>query len=818
MDNFLSQIFNLLTAPPGNLIYHLVIAFSIGSALQANLSYTRDPNNLSPRRITLGLSVLLAIQAVMFLVSGLAWQGIVNPQILLPPIDRAANAFAVVWIIWLWAFPKPVRWADSLFILLNLVVAVSLAFTLSIWSTETSTPFNNTWLDTGWEVFSLAIVLIGSALLLIRRPSGWPIGMGMLAVLLIGYLFQVLVFYSGDFPGFVRLAQLAAFPLLFALPERSPVRGEAPIPAQQTSAQAENKTDKPIVKERRRYSADPKTVHAFLSLAIESNPKNMVMTVTRAIGQAMLSDLCLLSSAPDNSGQFAILGGYDLIREESLEGVTLSRDDVPVLATSIQKGRPLRLPASHATSPDIKTLYEVIGLANPGNLMAVPLIGQNQAILGGILLLSPYSNRVWSADDQTYLTNAAEQLALILYRPLPASQPAPVSVEQNTDELNRVKNDLETSRQQIGQMEKVQKDLTEQLVAVQKRASAIPQNDTLQALLEVQEEAQDLIAQLQTENENLRLALSQASPTSVAKDASQPTAKTSQDFHYMEEELHKSLADVAQLQNKLAVSNARIVDLEKQSEGTPGSTPRIQPEQNTAILMVLEELRRPVSSMVGQIDHLVQEPGSENKETQAKSLDRMKASVERILGLLDDLVEIIAVPENGIELSAEEIDVNGLIDLVLATSAAEFRDKNLALQVDLPDKLPLLNADRRATQKTLALLLNNATAVTPTAGVIRLKVRLQGENTDQPFLLFQVTDSGGGIASVDLPRLFSRFESASDQPISGLGAPKNLAEARDLVEAQNGRIWVDTEPGASATFSFLLPLVQARIVDDIIDE
>ena len=824
MDNFIFQIFNLLVLPPGNLLYHLVIAFSIGIALQTHLVLSQSQAATASRRMTLGLTLLLVIQIVLFIISGLNWQGLVNAQVILPPLDRAVTAFSLIWIIWLWVFPKPLRVADSLVILFNLVIAVSLAFTLAFWAAESTTGFNNGGLDLAWELFSLVMILTGSALILTRRPAGWPIGLGMLAILLTGVLFQIFVFIPGDYPGFIRLAQLAAFPLLTTLVQQAAAQPETyASPAWERRSGTGN--EKAPVKERRRYSADPKTVHAFLNLAVEGNPKNMVSSVTRAIGQAMLADLCLLITPPDLAGRLTILGGYDLIREENLEGCPLDRADVPMLATAIQKGRPLRLAATHDATPDINTLYEVIGISHPGNLLAVPMLGQNKSTLGAIILLSPYANRVWSTDDQTYLTNTADQLAAILYRPLP-SQATPTASQvlpnKLPNEIERLKTELDVSQQQVQQMERVQKDLTEQLISVQQRASSSSQNETLQALMEVQEEAQDLIVQLQCENEKLRRDISQAQAYAAASGLVE--GEIPPDIQYLEGELRKALADAAQVQNTLAASNARMFDLEKQlalqsapsSPGVHSASPL--EELITAIMMVIQELRRPVNAMVSQVDHLIQNPPSAAQDNPSKNLEQIKASVERILGLLDNLMEIVASPRTTVDLNPEPIDVPGLIDQVIGATTVEFREKNLSLQVDLPEKLPPLKADLQTTQKTLVLLLHNAGEVTPAGGAVRIKVSLQGEALEDQYFLYQVTDSGGGINSADLPRLFSRFESAGEQVIKGLGAPNSVAEARDLVEAQNGRIWVDTEPGSTTTLSFLLPLQQPNFIKDLIDE
>jgi two-component system phosphate regulon sensor histidine kinase PhoR len=85
---------------------------------------------------------------------------------------------------------------------------------------------------------------------------------------------------------------------------------------------------------------------------------------------------------------------------------------------------------------------------------------------------------------------------------------------------------------------------------------------------------------------------------------------------------------------------------------------------------------------------------------------------------------------------------------------------------------------------------------------------MQSED-DNHFISIQVSDNGGGIASEDIPRVFARRYRAEHSLIQGLGdTGVGLSIAKALVEAQNGRIWVETETGVGATFSVLMPVLQ----------
>src|SRR6185503_8467441 len=131
MGASLSQVFSFLTKPEGSLIYHLILVFSIGNALQSSYMHWRSSEFPQARRTMFGLVMLLCAQIGLFLVSALGTQGILNLQVYLPPLDRAVTLFSLVWIVWLWAFPEPSRAADAATWLLSLLVGTGLGLSLA---------------------------------------------------------------------------------------------------------------------------------------------------------------------------------------------------------------------------------------------------------------------------------------------------------------------------------------------------------------------------------------------------------------------------------------------------------------------------------------------------------------------------------------------------------------------------------------------------------------------------------------------------------------------------------------------------------------
>ena len=136
METFYEQITSLLINPPGNMIYHIVLAFAVTAAIQGVMISRRSGQTEYLGRAIFGLGMALAAQVVIFLSSGLAWQGLANPHIFLPPLDRMVTLFGILWICWIWDFPRPSRLADSLAGFATLVLVIAFFFTLNQWSAQ----------------------------------------------------------------------------------------------------------------------------------------------------------------------------------------------------------------------------------------------------------------------------------------------------------------------------------------------------------------------------------------------------------------------------------------------------------------------------------------------------------------------------------------------------------------------------------------------------------------------------------------------------------------------------------------------------------
>jgi signal transduction histidine kinase len=230
-------------------------------------------------------------------------------------------------------------------------------------------------------------------------------------------------------------------------------------------------------------------------------------------------------------------------------------------------------------------------------------------------------------------------------------------------------------------------------------------------------------------------------------------------------------------------------------------------ETREAITSLAQELRQPMSSIIGYTDLLLSESTGILGALQRKFLERVRVSTERIGALVEDLIQVTALDSGSSALAPRPIDLYEVIQETVGQTGAQIQAKELDLRLDLPENLPHLHADRDAIQQALLHLLQNAVSATPEQGQVSLRAHFESSPDQPDYVLIQVADQGGGIPPEDLSRVFSRLYRADNVLIQGVGdTGVGLSIVKQLVEAHGGRVWVDTDLGQGSIFSLLLPV------------
>ncbi|NMB67172.1 MAG: GAF domain-containing protein [Chloroflexi bacterium] len=215
---------------------------------------------------------------------------------------------------------------------------------------------------------------------------------------------------------------------------------------------------------------------------------------------------------------------------------------------------------------------------------------------------------------------------------------------------------------------------------------------------------------------------------------------------------------------------------------------------------VSHDLRSPLTAILGYVE-LIERAGPVN-ELQRDFIHRVQTSVHNITHLVDDLVELGRI-ESGFDSRKEPVHLEQLIPLVVDQLKKQMDDKHQTLLLEVPEVLPPVFANPVQLRQMVENLLENASKYTHPGGIVTVHATLE----DQQIIL-RFIDNGIGIPQVDLPFIFDKFYRASNANNEMSGTGLGLSIVRSIVEAHQGRIWVESQPDEGSTFTVVLPVIQ----------
>jgi len=210
------------------------------------------------------------------------------------------------------------------------------------------------------------------------------------------------------------------------------------------------------------------------------------------------------------------------------------------------------------------------------------------------------------------------------------------------------------------------------------------------------------------------------------------------------------------------------------------------------------ELKTPLTAMRGFAETLLEgDPPDDLKE---QFLSSIRLNTVRLQHLVDDLLDLSRLESGAWQTLEEEVEIAGLASDVWGDLSGHQRERDFDFRVE-GDAVAL--ADGQALEQIFRNLLDNAVRFTPDGGQIRVRIEELG-----PELRVSVTDSGSGIPSSALPRIFERFyrvDPGRDRAAGGTGL--GLAIVRHLVHSMGGEVSAESELGKGTTIAFTLPRV-----------
>lgn len=265
------------------------------------------------------------------------------------------------------------------------------------------------------------------------------------------------------------------------------------------------------------------------------------------------------------------------------------------------------------------------------------------------------------------------------------------------------------------------------------------------------------------------------------------------------------LDDLLEASNKVAEGDYSVRveergprEIRSMMEGFNSMVERLQAndKQRRAMLADLShELRTPITVIQGNVEGILDGlyPPDEAR------LTSIMEETQILARLVDDLRTLALAESGSLQLKREPTDLGLLIREVVSGFETQAKEKDVSLEVELSD-IETAEVDPLRIREVLRNLLTNALRYTPGQGEVKVGLTESGIGEERGVLFF-VQDSGAGIESADLPRVFERFHKSSDSGGMGLG----LSIAKYLVEAHGGKIWAESEVGRGTRISFTIP-------------
>jgi PAS domain S-box-containing protein len=213
---------------------------------------------------------------------------------------------------------------------------------------------------------------------------------------------------------------------------------------------------------------------------------------------------------------------------------------------------------------------------------------------------------------------------------------------------------------------------------------------------------------------------------------------------------------------------------------------------------VSHDLRSPLTSVIGYTE-LIDRAGSLT-DTQREFLKRIQESVQHITSLINDLLELGSV-EAGLDTSREFVQLDSVLNYTLEMLQGQIRAKHITVQTQISPVLPALRANPVRLRQVFDNLVGYAIKYSSDHGAVAVVMRAEDDQ-----IIMQVTDNGPGIPPKDQAHIFDKFYRASNVS-SKSGSGLGLAIVKSIVEAHQGRVWVESVMGKGSSFFVVLPVV-----------
>jgi len=275
---------------------------------------------------------------------------------------------------------------------------------------------------------------------------------------------------------------------------------------------------------------------------------------------------------------------------------------------------------------------------------------------------------------------------------------------------------------------------------------------------------------------------------------------------YSSEEVE--LVHTLMIQTAVSIENARKVEKLKtmvELETSYRDLKALDELKDNFLSMVSHDLRTPMTGIQGYayiLKDMVRD------EQQKKYLEVILSQSDRLLRLINDLLDIQKFESGRMEMEFEDLDLRTVVVMTADAFDGAVRGKDVILQRELPESEVKVRGNGDRLQQALANLISNAIKFSPDKGKVTVRLGVSNRG-GQSAARVSVSDQGPGIPADLHDKLFTKFGQVHKEAREKLqGSGLGLVLARQIIESHDGSVGFTTEPGAGSEFFFLLPLAE----------
>jgi signal transduction histidine kinase len=222
------------------------------------------------------------------------------------------------------------------------------------------------------------------------------------------------------------------------------------------------------------------------------------------------------------------------------------------------------------------------------------------------------------------------------------------------------------------------------------------------------------------------------------------------------------------------------------------------------------ELRTPITPLKAQLQMLQQEYFGKLTEKQKESITIILRNAERLNKIIEDFLEISRIEAARLKFAFRKTDLHETVKETIDFMTGFAKEKNIILTTTIGE-LPIIEIDPDRISQVLRNLVHNAIKFSSAGSSIEINAELEKD-----FIRFSVKDQGVGLNTEDQIRVFEPFyqvEGSLSRNYGGTGL--GLTICRGIIEAQKGKIWIESKPGFGCTFYFTVPIIPVHDIEPI---